>query len=459
VYLPFVTRCRVPADLESVTSIQRQAETNPRDVGADPKAVARVWKTVESLYRSGIHPAIQLCVRRRGQVLLDRAIGHASGNGPDDPVDAKKVLATTTTPFNIFSASKAVTAMVVHLLDQRNLIRLDDPVCEYLPEFGTHQKQWITIRHVLTHRAGIPNLPPEAMDLEILHRPNEILRLLCEARPTSRAGRQLAYHAITGGFVLGEVIRRVTGKSIRAVLGEEICRPLGFRWMNYGVTRRDVAQVAASYFTGPPALPPFSSVLGRAIGVDFKRVAELSNDPRFLTGVVPSGNVITTANELSRFFQLLLDGGESDGVRIFEPRTIRRATSEQSYLEIDFTLALPFRYGMGFMLGGEWFSPYGPDTLHAYGHVGFTNVLCWADPERQVTAALMTSGKPLAYPEIYYVWEITRQIGLACPKEQAPKKRLATKSVARAERVRAPRNQGRSAALAVPAASARRMMQ
>jgi CubicO group peptidase (beta-lactamase class C family) len=103
---------------------------------------------------------------------------------------------------------------------------------------------------------------------------------------------------------------------------------------------------------------------------------------------------------------------------VFDPRTIKRAAGEQSYLEFDFTLGLPLRYGMGFMLGADWFSLYGPDTRQAFGHVGFTNVVGWADPERRVAAALMTSGKPLLYPEMYYAWDILRQIGAACPREK-----------------------------------------
>jgi len=71
------------------------------------------------------------------------------------------------------------------------------------------------------------------------------------------------------------------------------------------------------------------------------------------------------------------------------------------------------------MLGADWLSPYGPDTRYAFGHVGFTNIVGWADPERQVAAALTTSGKPLVYPEIYWVWEIVRRIGLACGKERS----------------------------------------
>src|SRR5262245_20147284 len=120
-----VTRARVPKDPASVTTIGR-SEVEPRAVGADSKALARAWSDLERLYKSGIHPAIQLCVRCRGEVIFDRAIGYARGGGPSDKPGAPKVLCTPDTPFDIFSASKAVTAMVVHLLDQRHLIHLDD---------------------------------------------------------------------------------------------------------------------------------------------------------------------------------------------------------------------------------------------------------------------------------------------------------------------------------------------
>src|SRR5262249_23711919 len=103
-------------------------------------------------------------------------------------------------------------------------------------------------------------------------------------------------------------------------------------------------------------------------------------------------------------------------VDVFEPRTVRRALVEQSYFEIDLTLGLPFRYGMGFMLGDRWFSPYGPDTPYAFGHIGFTNVVSWADPEREVSAALITTGKPVIYPQLLALYGVGRQAGLGCPK-------------------------------------------
>src|SRR5204863_2879209 len=103
---------------------------------------------------------------------------------------------------------------------------------------------------------------------------------------------------------------------------------------------------------------PYSWLLRRVLGVSIRQAVELSNHPRFLTAVCPSGNIIGTANEASRFFQLLLDGGQLGGVRILDRRTVQRAVAEQTFLEVDSFLSVPVRYGMGFMLGSRWFSLY-----------------------------------------------------------------------------------------------------
>lgn len=433
----------VPSSLADVTT-RSEAEVDPRAVGVDPAGVDAIWQSVERFYRTGFHPALQLCVRRRGEVLIDRAIGHAAGNAPGDPTAAEKVLVDTDTPFCLFSASKAVTAMVIHLLDQQHQLHVNDPVSEYIPEFGKHGKERVTIEHVLTHRAGVPNMPPEEMKLDTLARPERIVRMLCDAEPVWAPGRRLAYHAITGGFLLGEIVRRVTGHDIRTVLAREILQPLGFRWMNYGVKPRDVSRVARAAFTGPRPLPPIAALSRRALGVEFTDVPGLANDPRYLQAIIPAGNACANANELSRFYQLLLDGGELDGVRIFEPRTIHRATSEQSYLEFDLTLAVPTRYSMGFMLGGFGF--YGPDTTHAFGHLGLINITAWADPERDLAVALTNSGKPLFFPEVYFLLDIMRQITRACPKV-APRRRprRAIRAKAGPRMVAAVRERGRPA--------------
>jgi CubicO group peptidase (beta-lactamase class C family) len=307
--------------------------------------------------------------------------------------------------------------MLVHGCDQRGLVHLDDPVARYLPEFGRHGKDRITLRHVLTHRAGIPRIPPQFADLGLLERPSELLAVLASQKPSWPPGRRLAYHALTGGFVLGAVVERVTGKPLRAVLREHVLAPLGLSDFDFGVPAARVPEVAVNAFTGLPVLPPVSFVLRRALSVSLPEAVRASNDPRFVTGVVPAGNVIATANAASRFMQVMLDGGAQDGVRVFETRTIERAVAEQSYLELDLTLGAPIRYGMGFMLGGRFASLFGLRTQRAFGHVGFTNVFVYADPSRDLAVALMTSGKPVLSPGVARTLWILQTIARRVPRD------------------------------------------
>jgi CubicO group peptidase (beta-lactamase class C family) len=412
--LAALARCDVPRDLDAVTSLA--PETPPEEVGLERAAVERVWEAARALYRTGVHPAIQLCIRRHGEIVLHRAIGHAAGNAPGEPAGAPLVPCTTQTPFNIFSASKAITAMVIHKLDEEHLLHLEDRVCDFIPEFSSHGKHRITIRHILAHRAGIPNLPPEAIDLDLLGRPERVIEILSNAETRSRPGRLLAYHAVSGGFVLAEIVRRIVGRDIRSVLVDRISRPLGLRWLSYGVAPEDVASVAVNAFTGPPVPPPLSWILKNALGTTLSHAVELSNDPRFLTGIIPSGNVITTAEELSAFYQCLLEGGALGGVRVFEPATVRHATGEQNNWELDFTLGMPIRYGLGFMLGGSPASLYGLDNPQAFGHLGLSNVIAWADPERDLAAALLNNGKPILSTHVVRIVELMVAISRGMPK-------------------------------------------
>jgi CubicO group peptidase (beta-lactamase class C family) len=313
--------------------------------------------------------------------------------------------------------------MVIHKLDEERVLHVDDRVSDYIPDFRRYGKSRITIRHVLGHRAGIPNLPPEAVDLDLLAHPERVNEILCDAHVRTRPGRRLAYHAITGGFVLAEVVQRATGKDIRQVLREKISDPLGLQWLSYGVAPDDVDRVARSASTGPPVPPPLSWLLARALGVGLEEVVELSNDPRFLTGIIPAGNVMTNAEELTAFYQCLLDEGEYQGVRVFEPRTVRRATQEESFWELDLTLGMPVRYGLGFMLGGKRFSLFGTDNPHAFGHLGFTNTFSWADPEREIAVALITTGKPVLSLHAVRLVQLLGGINEAFPKIAAPRRK------------------------------------
>jgi CubicO group peptidase (beta-lactamase class C family) len=402
----------VPADLDAVTTIG--AEAPAADLPAD--GVARIWEAARDLYRSGIHPAVQVCVRHHGAVVVNRAIGHARGNGPHDDEQTEKVLATPDTPFVTYSCSKAVTATLVHLLHERGALDIEQPVSAYVPEYRGHGKEKITIAHVLAHRAGVPSLSREVFDLDRATDREFILESLAKARPIAKPGRFLSYHAVSGGFILAEVVYRVTGKDIRTVLAEEILEPLGFRFTNYGVEESALNELALNYVTGPPTAPPVSQLISRALGQPFDELVKATNDPRFLQAIVPSANLVSTAVEFSRFFELLRQGGELDGVRVMHAETIRDALREQSHLEIDLSLVWPTRFSYGYMLGARLLSLYGRDTQHAFGHLGFTNMLAWADPERALSCAVMTNGKPTFYPELPRFYNLISRITSLAPK-------------------------------------------
>ena len=142
---------------------------------------------------------------------------------------------------------------------------------------------------------------------------------------------------------------------------------------------------------------------------------ELSNDPRFHEALIASGNVVGTANEVSRFFELLRRGGTLDGVRVFSPQLVQRATAEASNFRPDWTfVGIPQRYSHGFFLGRRHLSLYGPDTAEAYGHLGFIHMFMWADPRRELSVALLTSGKPALGPHLRHVWTVLKTISGRC---------------------------------------------
>jgi CubicO group peptidase (beta-lactamase class C family) len=127
-------------------------------------------------------------------------------------------------------------------------------------------------------------------------------------------------------------------------------------------------------------------------------------------------NVVTTANEFARFLEIFRRGGELDGVRVMRPETVRNAITGQSHLEVDLRLGFPTRFGYGLVLGAQLLSLYGRDTQHAFGHLGFTNILAWADPERALACAVMTNGKPLLYPELWRFYGLMQRITSEAPK-------------------------------------------
>lgn len=415
--------CVVPADLASVTTIDQLRETPPELAGFRPGQAERIWQSVEDLYKTGFSPAITFCLRRQGKIVFNRAIGHSHGNGPEDTRATPKQLATPDTPVCLFSASKVVTAMLAHKLDEDGLIDLLDPVSHYIPEYGVNGKRNATIYHLLAHRGGIPRISGD-FDPELLYDTPAIMQELYKAAPVSPSGYRAAYHAITAGYILGELVERVTGTTLRDYLNTAFREPLGMSYFDYGLSEQDRPHAAVNYCTGIKPIPPVSTFIQHVLGGSLELATDMTNDPRFMNTVCPAGNLYATAEESSRFFQMLLNGGEYDGKRIFDPRTIRRATLEVSRPEFDATLLVPMRYSMGMMLGNKPVGLYGPFTKRAFGHLGFTSIFCWADPDRDTSIALLTSGKALLGPHLAALGKVLMATSRECPIVRRPKPTL-----------------------------------
>jgi CubicO group peptidase (beta-lactamase class C family) len=366
------------------------------------------------VYKTGVHPAITACIRHQGKVLLSRAIGHVRGNGPNDRPDSEKVLATPDTPMCLYSTSKGITALLMHMLQEDGLINVSDPVAFYAPEFARKGKDNITIHQILAHRGGIPGLPKD-IALEVLWDEDQTWELLCDAEPIMTDGSKLAYHAITGGFVLERVMRKVTGADINAYITKKIREPMGMKYFSYGVEPQYLDDLAVTYATGPRPGPLMGAFIKRALGTDIVSLEQVCNDPRFQQAIIPAGNLAGTAEESCRFFQMMLNGGKYGRRRICAESTVARAVQEFGSRTLDRTLFIPMRYSAGLMLGDEPFGVWGPNTRHAFGHVGLVNKFAWADPQRDLAASVLTSGIPLIAHHIPPLVNLLRSIANTIP--------------------------------------------
>jgi CubicO group peptidase (beta-lactamase class C family) len=316
----------------------------------------------------------------------------------------------------LFSASKAITALLLHKLVEDGALSLDDRVADHIPEFAAQGKARVTVRQLLAHRAGIPSLPVKHPDPSLLQHWDALVHLLCLAPPEDPRFEKQAYHALTSGFIVGELVRRAGGIELRQALEKYLAAPLGLKTMSFGLPpdRRDAAPRNA--FTGPRPFWPLSMYVQRIIGVPFDRAVDASNQDGYLSAVVPAGNIYASADDVCRVFQMLLDGGELDGVRVLKPDTVASAIRPVGKIQYDGILMVPLRFSAGFMLGENPFGLFGPRSARAFGHLGFVSVLCWADPDRDISVALLNTGKSVAPGGALAMARLLGAINRACPQ-------------------------------------------
>jgi CubicO group peptidase (beta-lactamase class C family) len=280
----------------------------------------------------------------------------------------------------VFSSSKGVTAICVHLLAQRGQLDLDARVADYWPEFGCRGKQDIPIRWVLSHRAGLAAVDGDLSLDEVLAWDPVVAAIAAQA-PNWQPGNAHGYHARSFGWILGEIVRRVTGRSLGSFFAEEIAQPLGLDfWV--GLPERELARCA---LTLPPS--PAGASLEDLLGRDSLTVRVMSgpsglfayddmwNRPELLRAEMPSSNGVGDARGLARLYAATI--GAVDGCRILEPATMHAARVQQVNGR-DKVLLLPSRFALGFALPPMLVAGCGEGS---FGHPGAGGSLGFADPE------------------------------------------------------------------------------
>ena len=293
----------------------------------------------------------------------------------------------------VYSTTKGVTAICVHRLAQEGLLDLDVPVASYWPDFGSAGKERVTVRHLLSHQAGLPALdaritPEQAYAWE------PAVEALAKQAPFWEPGTRHGYHAVTYGWLVGEVVRQVTGRSVGRYLAEEIVPRLGLDlWI--GLPDREESRVARLLPPGPvklsreelAAMPPEQlerlqamadpgSLLQRALNPTDPPFSY--NRPELHRAELPAANGIGTARSLARLYAATI--GPVEGTRLLTDETVAAATAEQSFGP-DAVLALDTRFGSGFFLPSPFSPLMGP---RSFGHAGAGGSLAFADPEAGV---------------------------------------------------------------------------
>ncbi|MFE1800951.1 serine hydrolase domain-containing protein [Streptomyces sp. NPDC059517] len=297
------------------------------------------------------------------------------------------------------SATKGVAAAALLLLHQRGLLDLDAPVGEYWPGFKAAGKERVLVRHVLSHRAGLPVLDVPLTALESLD-PLRGAEAVARQAPVWEPGTDHGYHALTYGWLTGELLRRVTGDGIGDWIAREIAGPVGADlWV--GLPEREAARVGRVGRIETPAgdgglrARPKQSVVEAYEDPDsltrraFAAITPFpdQNDPEYRAAALPATNGIATADGLARFYASLI--GEVDGgTRLFTPSTLAAARTQES-AGPDRVLVINTSFGLGYMLHGSASPFLAPGS---FGHPGRGGSLGFADPDSATAFAYVTNG-------------------------------------------------------------------
>lgn len=337
-----------------------------------------IQNLLDDFVASGREIGIQVAATVDGRLELDAVAGLA------DTATGRKVAEDTVFPS--FSVGKGIAAIVVAALVDRGVLDYAAPVTKYWPEFGAHGKDAITLGQVLTHEAGLADLPP-AMTVEQFVDTRAIAAWLADQRPAWEPGTATGYHGWTYGFLIAEIIRRATGREIDDIL-REITAPLGIPdELFFAVPDRiDPATLYDGNWSA--ILQRLPEAFQRCAPAPVAPTADLANRPEVRRVAVPA------AATVSARAAALLYAAVSSG-DLISPETFRAATTLRT-ADTDRVLGAPIPKAYGFFLGGPHSSWGTRPTV--FGHTGSGGSIAFADPERRLTVAV-THNRLIAGPE------------------------------------------------------------
>jgi CubicO group peptidase (beta-lactamase class C family) len=325
---------------------------------------AQIQEAIDELVGSGAERGLQVAVYRHGEPVVDAVAGVA------DPATGRPV--TSDTPVYSYSVGKGVTATVAHVLVERGDFGYDTPIVELWPEFGAKGKEAATVRHALTHTVGVPGVPADTTPEDLCDW-DKMCAVIADAEPWWEPGTKTGYHALTYGYIVGEIIRRATGKPISQVLLEEVAAPLGVgRELFFGVPASELGRLAKledqegaeEFLASIPKDSPFFAAAPLAVFP----TAEFGNRPDVLGADIPAG-CKNSARAVARMYAALL--GEVDGVRLISEERLREV-SKVAVSGVDQVAGNEAAWGLGFAIGGLGpegsFGMAGAGGSHAYGH-------------------------------------------------------------------------------------------
>lgn len=295
-----------------------------------------------------------------------------------------------------FSTTKGVAATVIHRLADRGLIDYDAPVGKYWPRFDHGGREAITVRHLLSHQAGLHRLRGRVDRVEDLLDHDHMIDLVSRERPCWEPGSRPGYHGITFGWLLAGLAREVTGQDMRTLFRTEIAEPLGLDDLHLGAPREQWGRVAPLFPETPRYLRwpltgravhtlPFTSEFAEALLVHGFDRLWFEDERRILETQMPAVNGVFTARSLARMYGALANQGTVDRVRLLGPETVHEAGRIQTRMW-DAVLNVPMRWRLGYH---HAFSV--PPVRMAFGHFGYGGSGAWADPETGLSLGFVTN--------------------------------------------------------------------